>query len=298
MKPSRADYFLRTIKIEQLWVSILFFVIVVINLLMILNDPLLAVFSIIFYIPVALFGIYFRFKKAAIIYSFITIIYFWVVFWHFKTFSRFDLQKASLVFSEAVSFYLIGYVTYRLRHVIYRAYKEIFDQAVEDSLTGVYNRRYFDEALDWAINEAKRYKSSLALLFIDVDSFKKYNDRFGHPAVDHILCQFADLLLRIIRSADILCRWGGDEFTILLPRTDEKQALSLATRLREKVKKYKFKTPRGRLITNFSISIGISVYPYNAFDAKSLVELADDALYHAKRLKEKIYLKELPLKEK
>ena len=179
---------------------------------------------------------------------------------------------------------------HRLHKIAYLAYREIFDQAMEDPLTGVFNKRYFDLILDHELREAKRYKNPLTLIFLDIDGLKKYNDRFGHPTVDLLICQFADLLEKLLRSADVLCRWGGDEFTVILPHTNERQSLLLAKRIRLKIIKHTFRLADRHTISNFSVSMGLASYPHSAHDKKGMIEQADMALYRAKKTRERIIL--------
>ncbi|MBN2161890.1 MAG: GGDEF domain-containing protein [Pontiellaceae bacterium] len=105
------------------------------------------------------------------------------------------------------------------------------DQATRDPLTGLYNRRYFDETLTDHIEAAKRYNRELSLILLDLDHFKRINDALGHEAGDAALRQFADKLKVTARAADIVCRIGGDEFAVILPETGEKQARIFFERL-------------------------------------------------------------------
>ncbi|MBN2703288.1 MAG: GGDEF domain-containing protein [Pontiellaceae bacterium] len=106
-------------------------------------------------------------------------------------------------------------------------------QAVRDPLTGLYNRRYFDETFIDHIEIATRYHRDLSLALIDLDDFKQINDTRGHDAGDNALRKFADLLRSNARKADIICRYGGDEFALLLPETNKKHALQIIERLKK-----------------------------------------------------------------
>lgn len=107
---------------------------------------------------------------------------------------------------------------------------DLFDQALRDSLTGLYNRRYFDESLRNQIEAARRYGRELSLLLFDLDRFKEINDTCGHPAGDAVLQQFAVFLQNSVRKADIVCRIGGDEFAAILPETSLSNAWDLQER--------------------------------------------------------------------
>lgn len=286
----RAQAFLVLIKKEQFLITGIFFITASMIAVGIWQEPRLTALTLIFYVPIVLGGIYFRFKKAIYLYITTTLVYFVIVGLLFNFIGDFSIPKFLILFSEIATFYLIGFLMHRLHHVAYIAYQEIFDQAMEDPLTGVYNKRYFELIVDHEIKEAKRYKNPLTLAFLDIDGLKKYNDRFGHPTTDMLICQFADEMAQLLRSADVLCRWGGDEFTVILPHTDVKQALVLARRIRLKILRHTFKLPDKRTISNFSISFGLAGYPHSAHDKKGLIEQADMALYRAKKTKERIIL--------
>jgi diguanylate cyclase (GGDEF)-like protein len=106
-------------------------------------------------------------------------------------------------------------------------------QAVRDPLTGLYNRRYFDQTLTDHIEIATRYNRSLSVVLIDLDNFKQVNDTLGHDAGDIALCRFSALLRANARKADIVCRYGGDEFALLLPETNKENALRIVKRLKK-----------------------------------------------------------------
>jgi diguanylate cyclase (GGDEF)-like protein len=152
--------------------------------------------------------------------------------------------------------------------------------AAHDSLTNLFNRRKFEELLDKAIANSTRLKSSLALLLIDLDNFKSTNDTFGHVHGDELLRQFSRRLNLLIRKGDILCRVGGDEFTLITPNISSPTAArQLAERiLNERNIPY---TLEGKLITA-SVSIGISISPIDGQSTKDLLRKADMAMYKAK----------------
>jgi diguanylate cyclase (GGDEF)-like protein len=116
-------------------------------------------------------------------------------------------------------------------HILYLTLLSLAEQATRDPLTNLYNRRYFDEALTDHIALATRYNRSLTLLLLDLNQFKKINDTCGHQAGDERLCQFAQHLLKITRDADLVFRYGGDEFAILLPETTLEGAEEVVHRL-------------------------------------------------------------------
>ena len=150
-----------------------------------------------------------------------------------------------------------------------------------DVLTGTYNRRGFDELCQRELNRTRRSNQSQSMLMIDIDYFKSVNDRYGHPFGDQILCMLSNELQNNLRETDILCRYGGEEFAILLPETNIKTAKIIAERLRIKVANKTFEVQE--LTLNITISIGISWMPGDKAELYYLLDRADEAMYLAKR---------------
>lgn len=145
--------------------------------------------------------------------------------------------------------------------------------AATDPLTGLYNRRYFDEHLEREIVRAARYNRPLALLTFDLDHFKWVNDHYGHQVGDRVLQEFGEILKEATRSMDVTARIGGEEFSLLLPETNIEEALEIAERIRGTQEKENPYT---------TVSAGLAVVPLHAIDAQGLVSAADSALYRAK----------------
>jgi diguanylate cyclase (GGDEF)-like protein len=154
-----------------------------------------------------------------------------------------------------------------------------------DGLTGIANRRYFDVALDRELRRAQRLGGPLSLLLTDIDSFKAYNDHFGHQAGDTCLSSVAQALAsRLKRPADVAARYGGEEFAAILPDTDAAQARQLAENIREYVASLKLPHAPGAVRPWVTLSIGVaSMGKGRLEDAAALIEAADKALYAAKR---------------
>jgi diguanylate cyclase (GGDEF)-like protein len=145
--------------------------------------------------------------------------------------------------------------------------------AFVDGLTGVYNHRYFYECLDWQFKHIRRSPQTLSLFIIDIDDFKKYNDSKGHPEGDKALHAVAQTLVDGVRADDLVFRYGGEEFAVILPRTIQADAKKVGERLNTMVKE---KVP-------VTISIGLASVPDNTDKKSELVEKADKALYRAKK---------------
>lgn len=151
------------------------------------------------------------------------------------------------------------------------------DRANRDGLTGLYNHRYFHEALQHETARSVRHGHNLSLLFVDVDHFKTYNDRNGHLAGDSVLCRIGEILQKSARQSDVVARYGGEEFVVLLPETSIGNAEFAAERIREAVAENPF--PGGGV----TVSIGISsCTPEKSRNAMEMIRIADEALYAAK----------------
>lgn len=152
--------------------------------------------------------------------------------------------------------------------------------AVTDDLTQVYNYRFLKTALRREMKRAQRFGQQLSLIMIDVDNLKAYNDRHGHLRGSFLLKEIATLFARQVRSWDLVAKYGGDEFTLILPQTDREGALVVAERLRAAVAGHAF--PLADLGT-ITVSLGVATFPGDADAAGSLIEAADRALYLAKQ---------------
>ncbi len=149
-------------------------------------------------------------------------------------------------------------------------------EAIKDSLTGILNRRGFDNLLCYKMSVARRYNLALSVVFFDIDNFKKINDNFGHDVGDMALKELSELIRTHIRESDILARWGGEEFILLLPKTAVQDAVTLAGKLRMEVNKYNFST-----INLLTCSFGVTQLQDNE-SAEGLIKRVDELLYIAK----------------
>jgi len=149
-----------------------------------------------------------------------------------------------------------------------------------DSLTGLYNRRAISGKLRDLINRANRYKEDFSLVMLDIDHFKKVNDRYGHLTGDEVLEKIATLVRRNIRNTDVVGRYGGEEFIIILPQTNLSSAWVIAERIRSIIENAEMKDPAGNVFT-VTVSQGLSEWERGE-DADALISCADEALYKAK----------------
>ncbi len=153
--------------------------------------------------------------------------------------------------------------------------------ATTDGLTELYNHRYFQEQIRMQVEQSKRYNTSFSLIIIDIDFFKKFNDTFGHQSGDAVLREVAQTLKKNVRSTDIVCRYGGEEMSIILPNTTKDEAFSTAQKICNRVASKKFKLFGGKE-TNVTISLGVSTFPADGESAVDIIEAADKRLYNAK----------------
>lgn len=156
--------------------------------------------------------------------------------------------------------------------------------ACVDGATGAYNHRYFQTRLEEEIAQASLRNGSLALVMIDLDNFKKYNDTYGHIAGDRLLLKAAKIFMENARQHDIVCRYGGDEFVILMPDADSKNIISMIKQIRKEFTGF-LNTEEFRIHKNeISLSVGYSIYPWLARNKDDLIIQADSALYQAKNM--------------
>jgi diguanylate cyclase (GGDEF)-like protein len=163
---------------------------------------------------------------------------------------------------------------------------QLFELTVErahsDYLTNLWNHGYFQLLLQSELEKAKVTKNPLTLIMIDIDDFKIYNDTLGHQAGDKILKSMASLLRNQSRKMDLVCRYGGEEFTIILPHTDKKEAFLIAERIRMDIQKYPFLNYETFPNKKLTVSLGIATFPENGLLAADLITASDKALYQAK----------------
>ncbi|MDP8937513.1 MAG: sensor domain-containing diguanylate cyclase [Actinomycetota bacterium] len=159
-------------------------------------------------------------------------------------------------------------------------YDEAVRLSITDGMTGLWNRRHFDLRLESELSRAIRFSEPFAVVFAELDQMKAVNDTHGHQAGDTVLIELARRLTEATREVDLVARWGGDEFTLLLPNTGVAGALRLADKIRHAVASEPFRVEGAEL--NITISVGVAAYPEHGSSGKDLVAAADAAMYRAK----------------
>lgn len=188
------------------------------------------------------------------------------------SFSGEEERRLAIVFAEQVG---LALGNLKLR-------ESLRNQSICDSLTGLFNRRYMEESLEREFSRAARKKTSVAILMVDIDHFKRFNDTYGHQAGDALLRSLGDLLKRYTRGQDIACRFGGEEFALVLTEAHQNGAMQRAEILRQQVKELTVEYG-GQLLSAISVSIGVAIYPEHGPSMVEVMRVADQALYRAKR---------------
>lgn len=195
---------------------------------------------------------------------------------------RFLNKKTAASFTEADEDLLADIaclITLALERVY--LYHKIEEVSITDDLTGLYNVRYLDQSLEVEIERSRRYGIIFSLIFMDIDNLKKINDRAGHLAGSKVLIEIARLLKGNLRKIDILIKYGGDEFVIILPQTSRAVGFLIAERLRKLIENNLFL--KGEAVSlKITASFGVAAFPDNANDKEDLLRIADKAMYRGK----------------
>jgi diguanylate cyclase (GGDEF)-like protein len=174
---------------------------------------------------------------------------------------------------------------------------ELRSQAIHDPLTGLFNRRYLDETLPRELNRAQRLGTSLCVVMLDIDGFKQFNDSFGHGPGDSLLREFGRILREYLRKSDISCRYGGDEFVLVLPDSSIADTQERVEQIRIFVKGFQIRYGE-EMAGVITLSAGIAQSPEHGTDESELLRAADEAMYTAKQAggdRISIYQPRLPL---
>lgn len=162
-----------------------------------------------------------------------------------------------------------------------RDFEHQYRLATTDGLTELFNHRYFQEQMTMQVENSRRYNSEFSMIILDIDFFKKFNDTFGHQAGDAVLRQVAQTLKKNVRATDIVCRYGGEEMSIILPNTGKNVAHSTAEKICQRVSANKFKL-QGDKEVSVTISLGVSTFPHDGETPSAMIDAADKRLYNAK----------------
>lgn len=209
----------------------------------------------------------------------ITLVYFYLgqKFYAEKAFSYGDFGAVMILFCP----YLIaGYVTTLLAADVQNAREGLAHLSNTDDLTGLKNRRAFENEFSIEVKKAIRYKRPFAVMMLDADDLKLANDQYGHGVGDKLIKSLAQVLQDSVRETDILARYGGDEFVVMLPETNDETAIEIAERIREAVENTSFSTDGNRVSS--TLSIGIACYPADSEKTEEIIKIADKALYESK----------------
>lgn len=189
---------------------------------------------------------------------------------------QFDISD--LAYAEAIAISL----SVALGNAMHFAQVEHLGQV--DDLTQLYNPRYLYQMLETEIKRARRYKTQLSVIFLDLDGFKAVNDNYGHLCGSAILIEVANLMIRLVRDTDIVARYGGDEFVIVLPGTPAEQTVIIAERIRQSIEEHVFRGGNSESKIYLTASFGVACYPEHATSPIELIRCADKAMYLAKEL--------------
>lgn len=183
-----------------------------------------------------------------------------------------DTKQLALAMAD---FFALALVNIQLRD-------SLKQQAIRDPLTGLFNRRYMEETLNREISRAKRQRTPMGIIMLDLDHFRRFNNTFGHEAGDLVLQELAKILQSHIRIDDIACRYGGEEFVLIMPGASleitQKRAESLLSSVQDLQLQYK-----GNPLDTITLSLGVAVYPGHGQTGGAVLKAADKALYRAKR---------------
>lgn len=207
-----------------------------------------------------------------------TLAIYWVTSLFFLDYGHLWVDTTFVNLAVILTFVLSYTIKYKNKS---KDFEYTYKLATTDSMTGLYNHRFFQEQMVLQIENCKRYNAQFSLILIDIDFFKKFNDNYGHQAGDAVLKQVAELLKKSVRHADIVARYGGEEMTIILPNTDFEHGLSVAEKICAKVAETPFHL-NPKLTKNVTISLGVATFPQHGESPTELIEYSDKGLYKAK----------------
>lgn len=209
----------------------------------------------------------------------ITIVYFYLAHASYSgdNFSWINLSAVMILFTPLL---LVGYVTTLLAADIQYAHQELEQLSETDELTGLNNRRSFNNKFSTVAKMASRYGRPFSILMLDSDNLKNVNDQYGHSAGDTLIITNAQVINGLLRETDILGRYGGDEFVVMLPETTHSKAIDIAERIRQAIENTSFSADGNRVSS--TVSIGVACFPEDSKISEEILAIADKALYESK----------------
>lgn len=204
---------------------------------------------------------------------------------------KIDVRTADEIQECAREFNRMGEKLLERTERLETATKELEELSIKDGLTGLFNHRFFYNKMKEEIERARRYHKRVSLLLIDLDDFKHYNDHQGHLQGDDLLRTIGEIIRNNIRVTDFACRYGGEEFAVILPETDRQEAEVAAERIRRAIQEYAFPYEETQPLGDVTVTIGGGSYPDDSEELSDLIKKVDDLLYKAKgEGKNKVYV--------
>ena len=194
----------------------------------------------------------------------------------------FDNESIELIKYLGLLFSVVGLIyTLRTSQNNTKLIDVLKDEAMHDGMTGLLNHKFFEKRLDEEIERSNRYNETMTLLFLDLDNFKRINDTHGHQYGDYVLKITASIIQDNVRNIDIVSRYGGEEFSVVLVNADKKVSLKTAERIRKEIENYKFN--QNNIKERLTISIGMGEFPSDANNKEDIIKYSDSKMYIAKK---------------
>ena len=194
----------------------------------------------------------------------------------------FDNESIELIKYLGLLFSVVGLIyTLRTSQNNTKLIDVLKDEAMHDGMTGLLNHKFFEKRLDEEIERSNRYNETMTLLFLDLDNFKRINDTHGHQYGDYVLKITASVIQDNVRNIDIVSRYGGEEFSVVLVNADKKVSLKTAERIRKEIENFKFN--QNNIKERLTISIGMGEFPSDANNKEDIIKYSDSKMYIAKK---------------